>query len=104
MAAGKQPEIPAALDPSSGVKKPMAVNAGANGGRVVDHQDDVERAQSLARRYRFEFVDLRNFQLQHDLFRKIPVQLMFNSNFIPLEELPDGRLAIAIADPSQLAA
>ncbi len=102
MAAGKQPEIPAALDPSSGVKKPMAVNAGANGGRVVDHQDDVERAQSLARRYRFEFVDLRNFQLQHDLFRKIPVQLMFNSNFIPLEELPDGRLAIAIADPSQL--
>ncbi len=27
---------------------------------------------------------------------------MFRDNFIPLEELPDGRLAIAVADPSQL--
>src|SRR5205807_5635927 len=30
------------------------------------------------------------------------VQLMFRYNFIPLEETQDGRLAIAIADPSQL--
>jgi len=34
--------------------------------------------------------------------RKIPVDLMFRNNFVPLEETPDGRLAIAIADPSQL--
>ena len=27
---------------------------------------------------------------------------MFRYNFVPLEETPDGRLAIAIADPSQL--
>ena len=60
------------------------------------------RARDLARRYRCEFVDLKNYKIQHDLFKKVPVELMFRDNFVPLEELPDGRLAIAIADPSQL--
>src|ERR1700727_332199 len=63
---------------------------------------DLERAQDVARRYRCEFVDLTDFQLHHDLFKKIPVELMFRYNFVPLEETTDGRLAIAIADPSQL--
>ncbi|OLB84284.1 MAG: pilus assembly protein PilB [Acidobacteriales bacterium 13_2_20CM_2_55_5] len=66
------------------------------------HADDLDKAQDVARRYRCEFVDLHNFQLHHDLFKKIPVHLMFRYNFIPLEETQDGRLAIAIADPSQL--
>ena len=64
--------------------------------------DDLARAQDIARRYRCEFIDLHNFQLHHDLFKKIPVDLMFRYNFVPLEETEDGRLAIAIADPSQL--
>jgi type IV pilus assembly protein PilB len=63
---------------------------------------ELEKAQDIARRYRCEFVDLHDFQLQHDLFKTIPVHLMFRYNFIPLEETRDGRLAIAIADPSQL--
>jgi len=85
-------------------KKTALVNGGANGGRVIPEvrADDLERAQDVARRYRCEFVDLHNFQLQHDLFKKIPVDLMFRYNFVPLDETPDGRLAIAIADPSQL--
>ena len=66
-----------------------------------DPRDEENRAKELAKRYRCEFVDLRNFHLQHDLFKKVPVDLMFRHNFIPLEET-DGRLAIAIADPSQL--
>ncbi len=63
---------------------------------------DLERAQDIARRYRCEFVDLTDFELHHELFKKIPVELMFRYNFVPLEETVDGRLAIAIADPSQL--
>ncbi len=59
-------------------------------------------AQDLARRYRCEFVDLKNFHIQHELFRKIKVDLMFRYNFVPLQETQDGRLVIAIADPSQL--
>jgi type II secretory ATPase GspE/PulE/Tfp pilus assembly ATPase PilB-like protein len=84
-------------------KKSVFVN-GENGGRIAPaaHADDLEKAQDVARRYRCEFVDLHNFSLHHDLFKKIPVHLMFRYNFIPLEETQDGRLAIAIADPSQL--
>src|SRR5580692_1837505 len=84
-------------------KKTVFAN-GENGGQVapVAPANELEKAQDVARRYRCEFVDLHNFQLHHDLFKKIPVDLMFRYNFIPLEETPDGRLAIAIADPSQL--
>jgi type IV pilus assembly protein PilB len=84
-------------------KKSVFVN-GENGGRIstLSHADELERAQDIARRYRCEFIDLHNFQLHHDLFKTIPVHLMFSHNFVPLEETADGRLAIAIADPSQL--
>ncbi|HEV2715720.1 MAG TPA: GspE/PulE family protein [Terriglobales bacterium] len=83
--------------------KAAVANSG-NGGRPVSpaRADDFEKAQDIARRYRCEFVDLHNFQLHHDLFKKIPVDLMFRYNFVPLDETQDGRLAIAIADPSQL--
>src|SRR5712691_740275 len=84
-------------------KKSLFVNGG-NGGPVVSGTpaDELDRARDIARRYRCEFVDLNNFQLHHDLFKKIPVDLMFRYNFVPLEETSDGKLAIAIADPSQL--
>jgi type II secretory ATPase GspE/PulE/Tfp pilus assembly ATPase PilB-like protein len=76
----------------------LFVSPGSSG----SHAEDELRARELAKRYRCEFVDLRNFHLQHDLFKKVPVDLMFRHNFIPLEEVADGRLAIAIADPGQL--
>src|SRR6478672_1590014 len=86
-------------------KKPI-INGG-NGGKVASMvpekpTTESDRAQDIARRYRCEFVDLNDFQLQHELFKKVPVDLMFRYNFIPLEETRDGKLAIAIADPSQL--
>jgi type IV pilus assembly protein PilB len=84
--------------------KPVVAHGGNGGARLAPapHVADLEKAQDVARRYRCEFVDLHNFQLHHDLFKKIPVDLMFRYNFVPLEETEDGRLAIAIADPSQL--
>jgi type IV pilus assembly protein PilB len=80
-------------------KKSIFVNGG-NGSLSI--ADELEQAQDLARRYRCEFVDLKNFHIQHELFRKIKVDLMFRYNFVPLQETQDGRLVIAIADPSQL--
>ena len=71
-------------------------------GPITAENGEENHARELAQRYRCEFVDLRNHHIQHELFRKVPVDLMFRDNFIPLEELPDGRLAIAIADPGQL--
>ncbi len=84
-------------------KKPTVVGS-ENGGRIatLSHADELEKAKDVARRYRCEFIDLHNFQLHHDLFAKINPGLMFRYNFVPLEETEDGRLAIAIADPSQL--
>jgi type IV pilus assembly protein PilB len=86
-------------------KKSVFVHGGDPASVIQENNkpvNEVERAQDTARRYRCEFVDLKEFQLQHDLFKKVPVDLMFRYNFIPLEETRDGKLAIAIADPSQL--
>jgi type IV pilus assembly protein PilB len=83
-------------------KKTPVANSGNGHAATAGHSDEVVRAQDVARRYRCEYIDLRDFQLHHDLFSKIDPRLMFRYNFVPLEETKDGKLAIAIADPSQL--
>ena len=67
-----------------------------------DSLTEAERAERLARRYHAEFVDLKHFKIQHELFKSVPVDMMFRYNFVPLEQSSDGRLAIAVADPSRL--
>ena len=52
-------------------------------------------------RYRAEFVDLKNFKIQHDLLRTVPVELMFRYNFVPIEQQGEA-LVIAVSDPSRL--
>ncbi len=94
----------------SGMAEQKPILVGGNGGlppqmqtkRPGETEADVDKARDVARRYRCEFVDLRNFQLQHNLLEKVPVKLMYRYNFVPLEEMQDGSLSIAIADPSQL--
>jgi type IV pilus assembly protein PilB len=83
-------------------KKTIFINAGNGAAPPVSPAEEEARARDLARRYRCEFLDLRSYHIQHDLFRKVPVDLVFRFNFVPLEELDDASLAIAIADPSQL--
>src|ERR1019366_134381 len=83
-------------------KKTALVNGGKRAPEAAAVPDELERARDIVRRYRCEFIDLSDFQLHHDLFEKIPVHLMFRYKFVPLAETEDGRLAIAIADPSQL--
>lgn len=63
---------------------------------------DLSKARALARRYRCDFINLRNVRLQPEVLKNVPAELMFRYNFVPLEKTADGRLAIAIADPSQL--
>jgi type IV pilus assembly protein PilB len=58
-------------------------------------------AETLAARYRAEFVDLKNFRIQHDLLRTVPVELMFRYNFVPIEQQGEA-LVIAVSDPSRL--
>src|ERR1700722_14324984 len=58
-------------------------------------------AETLAALYRAEFVDLKNFRIQHDLLRTVPVELMFRYNFVPIEQQGEA-LVIAVSDPSRL--
>jgi type IV pilus assembly protein PilB len=70
-------------------------------GPAVNGIDERAQAEALAARYRAEFVDLKNFKIQHDLLRTVPVELMFRYNFVPIEQLPDA-MVIAVSDPSRL--
>src|ERR1700752_693701 len=70
-------------------------------GPSVNGLDERVQAEALAHRYRAEFVDLKNFKIQHDLLRTVPVELMFRYNFVPIEQQADA-LVIAVSDPSRL--
>src|ERR1041385_7387566 len=75
----------------------MEATAPING--VVESSE--QKARDMAARYRCEFVDLRDYHLDAELFKTVPVDLMFRYNFVPLEQ-NESTLAIAIADPSKL--
>jgi type IV pilus assembly protein PilB len=69
--------------------------------KLAEAAQEIEQARSAAERYRCEFVDLREARIDHDLFRSIPVDLMFRYNFVPLEA-HNGTLEIALSDPRNL--
>ncbi|MGA2588841.1 MAG: GspE/PulE family protein [Bryobacteraceae bacterium] len=69
--------------------------------RLPDITAEATQAQAMAARYRCEYVDLREGNIDHDLFRSIPVDLMFRYNFVPLRA-QNGTLDIALADPRNL--
>ncbi len=69
--------------------------------RLIDPTGETVQAQAVAARYRCEYVDLREGSIDHDLFRSIPVDLMFRYNFVPIRA-QNGTLDIALADPRNL--
>jgi type IV pilus assembly protein PilB len=69
--------------------------------KILDPAAELAQAQSLAARYRCEYVDLREGLIDHELFRSIPVDLMFRYNFVPMHA-QNGSLDIALADPRNL--
>jgi type IV pilus assembly protein PilB len=62
---------------------------------------ETEQAIQIAQRYCCDFVDLKTAVIDHELFRTIPVDLMFRYHFVPLH-LNNGTLEIALADPRQI--
>ncbi len=69
--------------------------------KLQDPAAEAASAQAIAARYRCEYVDLRVASIDHDLFRSIPVDLMFRYNFVPMRA-QNGTLDIALADPRNL--
>ncbi len=82
-------------------KKIFVNNGGLPTVTIAPSGNEEARAREMARRYKSEFIDLKNYHINHELLRTIPVDLMFRYNFVPLEE-HEGALAIAIADPSKI--
>src|SRR5260370_2376206 len=74
-------------------------NVIAGAASAADEQHEREVARTLADRYRFAFIDLREQRIDPELFRTIPADLMFRYNFVPLE-VQNNVLSIAVADPS----
>jgi len=72
-----------------------------NGVKPMSPEQEIEQARRLAERYRCEFVDLKAAKIDSELFKSIPVDLMFRYNFVPLAAT-DGVLEIALADPRHL--
>src|SRR5213594_2313237 len=69
--------------------------------KIQDQAAELAQAHTLATRYRCEYVDLREGSIDHELFRSIPVDLMFRYNFVPMHA-KNGVLEIAMADPRNL--
>ena len=59
------------------------------------------QAQRLAERMGIEYVDLEHFEIDPELFRSLPVDLMFRYNFVPRHRTEKG-LVIVVADPTDV--
>jgi type IV pilus assembly protein PilB len=68
------------------------------GGEVLSEESQARR---LADRIGIEYVDLANFEIDAELFRSIPVDLMFRYNFVPRNRTATG-LQIVVADPTDV--
>jgi type IV pilus assembly protein PilB len=60
-----------------------------------------EAARRLAERCRLQFIDLSSFQPDQELFRSVPVDLMFRYSFLPYKK-EGGKLVIVTADPTNV--
>ena len=69
--------------------------------KTIDPEQEAVEARRLAERYSCEYVDLKVTKIDHELFKTVPVDLMFRYNFVPLA-VHNGTLYIALADPRRL--
>ncbi len=68
---------------------------------ALDPATEEIQARQLAEAFGMEFVDVRDFRIQNDLFRRVPFDLMLRYTFIPQEQLAD-RMAVVMADPTDV--
>ncbi len=100
-----EPRVPgAAATTTTGAQvAPVVPALYADGAEPVgeDRAEEMAHARRLADRYGLEFVDLEQFQIDHDLFRSIPADLMLRYGFVPYRR--EGRaLVIVVSDPTDL--
>jgi len=67
----------------------------------ADPTGEAARAQRLAEQYGFEFVNLEHFQVDHQLFKDVPLELMIRYQFLP-EKRENGHIAVVVGDPTDV--
>lgn len=60
-----------------------------------------QETKKMAERYHVPFIDLSTFSLSRELVQSFPVEFLYRSNFIPLEE-DENIVKIAISDPADI--
>ena len=92
MATGRLGEgkLGSGLDPDASALSPEEAKA----------KEEVD-AKRLAARCRLQFIDLTAFQPDQELFRNVPVDLMFRYSFLPYKR-EDGKLVVVTADPTNV--
>lgn len=70
-------------------------------GPVIDVGAEVTEARRLAARYRLDYVDMTTFQIDAELFRSLPADLMLRYGFVPYRR-EGSTLAIVVSDPTDL--
>jgi type IV pilus assembly protein PilB len=68
---------------------------------AAEQAAEIARARRLADRYRLPFLDLAHFNIDHDLFRTIPAELMLRYGFVPYGR-EGNALVIVVSDPTDL--
>src|SRR5438128_7815127 len=64
----------------------------------ADPTGEAARAKRLADQYGFTYVDLDHFQVDHQLFRDIPLDLMIRYQFLP-ERRENGHISVVVGAP-----
>src|SRR6188768_693789 len=68
---------------------------------AAEQAAEAGRARRLAERYRLAYIDLSQSNIDHDLFRSLPADLMLRYGFVPYRR--EGQsLVIVVSDPSDL--
>jgi type II secretory ATPase GspE/PulE/Tfp pilus assembly ATPase PilB-like protein len=67
----------------------------------ADPTGEAARAQRLAEQYGFEFINLEHFQVDHQLFKDVPLELMIRYQFLP-EKRENGHIAVVVGDPTDV--
>ena len=80
------------------VRKAEEVAESADTGDVLSEELS---AQRIAARMGLEYIDLDHFEIDPELFRSIPVDLMFRYNFVPRHRT-DAGLQVVVADPTDV--
>jgi type IV pilus assembly protein PilB len=68
---------------------------------AAEQAAEIAQARRQAERYRLPFLDLAHFNIDHDLFRSIPAELMLRYGFVPYRR-EGNALVIVVSDPTDL--